>query len=191
MRYVQRYLKAKKHSPFPYHPGLLLSLLPSALTPHSSALWIMPCHFNPAGPPPPYPSQDSQTGILISISERELEATTVSSSTVAPRMRLQRRSAQMTTGGSSTRLSSTSISPRASSQTPSSSGRRSPPLLRGAAACLHPRSPTVLTGVSHSQSSTAMRHQSPNLGSLRPTPQPPRLGLRMTMWPQTAGNPYN
>ena len=151
----------------------------------------MPHHSNPTGPPPPYPSQDSWTGILISISEQEPGAMTVSGSTATPRTRLQQRSARMTTGGSSTRLSSTLISPQASSQMPSSSGRRSLPLSREMVARSHLHSLIVSTGVSHSLPSTAMRHQSPNLGPLRPTPQPPRLGLRMTMQPQTMGNPYN
>ena len=97
----------------------------------------------------------------------------------------------MTTGGSSIRPSSTSISPRVSSQTPSSSGRRSPPLPREATACLHPRSLTALTGASHSQSLTALRHQSPNLGSPWSILQPPCLRLRTTMQPQHVGNPYN
>ena len=97
----------------------------------------------------------------------------------------------MTTGGSSTRLSSTSISPRALSRMPSSSGRRSPPLSREVVACSHPRSPITSTGASHSQPSAVMRHQSPSLGSPQSTLQPPHLRLRTTMRPQHAGNPYN
>ena len=97
----------------------------------------------------------------------------------------------MTTGGNSTRLSSTSISPRASSPMPSSSGRRSPPLPQEAAAHLGPRFPTVLTGASHSQPLMMARHQSPSLGLPQSTPWPPCLGLRTMLQPQAVGNPYN
>ena len=151
----------------------------------------MPRHSKPTGPPPPYPSQDNWTGIVISISEREPGATILSGSTATPRMRPRWRSAWMTTGGSSTRLSSTSISPRASSQTPSSSGRRSPPLSREAVAHSHPHSPMTSTGASCFQPSAVMRHQSPSSGLPQSTLRPPRLGLRTTMRPQDAGNPYN
>ena len=151
----------------------------------------MPRRSKPVGPPPPYLSQDNRTGIVISISEREPGATTLSGSTATPRTRPQRRSAQMTTGGSSTRLSSTSISPRASSQTPSSSGRRSPPSRREAVVRSHPHSPTTSTGASRFQPLVVMRHQSPSSGLPQSTLRPPCLGLRTTMRPQSAGNPYN
>ena len=151
----------------------------------------MPCRFNSSESPPPYPSPGNQTGVLISISEQELRATTASGSTVTPRIRLRWRSAQMTTGGGSTRPSLTSMSPQALSPTCSSSERGSP-ISPGAAVvrlCLYFL--TTSTGVSRSQFSAAARHQSPNSGSCPSILQPPCLGLRMMMQPQTAGNPYN
>ena len=147
-------------------------------------------HSNPTGPPPLYPNQDSWTGVLISISEQGPGVTTASGSTATPQIQPRRRSARMTTGGNSTRLSLISISPQASSM-PSSSGRRSPPLPRGVAVHLRPRSLTASTGAFRSPPMIAVRHQSPSSGLPQSTPRPPRLGLRTMMRPQDTGNPYN
>ena len=190
MQCKQQYLKASKNCSLLHHPVVLLSFLPSLSILHFSLLWIMLRRSNPTGPPPPYSNPDSQTGVLISISEQEPGAMIASGSTATPRMRPRRRSVRMTTGGSFTRPSSTSTSPQASSM-PFNSGRRSLPLLREVVVCLHPHSPTALIGVSHSQPLMMVRHQSPSSGLPQSTPQPPHLGLRTTMRPQTMGNPYN
>ena len=118
---------------------------------------------------------------------------TVSGSTVALQMQPQQRrtSAWMTTGGGSTRRSLTSMSPWASSQMPLNSKRMSLISLDLAVAHLHLHFLTILTEVSCSQLLAAARHQSPSLGSPQSTLQPPLLRLRMTMQPQTVGNPYN